>query len=565
MDIQCFHRVVALLPNEFSSHQFIEKYLQVFEADYISLLNPENGSIRRLHSEIGRFLVNNSNKLNIEKNGNSMDKNIKGYDSPNALWRKNGNKQQNNIIAVTSLILLYVIIIPYNLYSKSQHQGYEPNEKNIIVSETVIDTIEANRIFKEKYEPILLTNYQKGVEKKDKIKSLYLNRPTKVKTQEEILLLEQAYMAYSKTHPAYEKKTTIHPVSALAIFIPAVGIREREKKFTQDGIELTDRNVKKGKIKAEVIEYLSYYNTFLEDSLLDELTLIKSGWCEWLKQDEIPHKEIQVLRLNPNYRGLHYDNIKNLDILDYNEQNVGWEFLDISNGTYHEDSYPQKVKYYAFDEIPNYKVIEGDNKIKYVYDDNGNLKYVQKLTRLTNYKEFEDIKRNVYWEDYKNNKYNIKSQSEHTLQYLNKFLGTPNGLDKKKDLESSIFTMSAIESGIVHNFFRSLTNYRIPFDNEHEKRKQAGKEYQKLKKESDINGNKYIEQLTQDHKNEFGYIYMIDRLSDTSFRVLYLDATTLKPSYCAEVTYSTGKKPYTISYSTRLISMPSNIPPVIPQ
>lgn len=562
MNIQAFIHVILLLPDKFSSHQFIEKYMQEFEADYISGLHPENGGFRNMHSTIGNFLMKHSNRLNIEKIGNSIDKNIKGYDSQNALWRKNGTRQSNNIIATTILLLLYVFIMPYGLYGEPQHQRYNPNEKNIIVSETIIDTIEANRIFKEKYEPFLLRRYEKGVEKKEKINRLCLNSPSKVKTLEEKQLLEQAYLAYSKTHSSYKKGGSDFYIP-LPILM-SIPIHTREKRYTQDGIELTDRNIKKGKITSEVKAYLKYYNTFLEDSLIDERSRIRLGWQEWLKKEDIPYKEIQVSKTNPNYRGLHYNNIENLDTLDYNEQNVGWEFLDNSKGMYHEDSYPQQVKYYVFNEIPNYKVLEGDSKIKYVYDNNGNLNYVQKLMRQTNYKEFEEIKRLVYLKDYKNNKYNIKSQPRETLQFLEKTLSTPNEVTNLKYKKQKFLLESAI---VMDSYFKAAGYLGPILSKPYSKMLASSDKMKRMKKDAkgiDGIGLRYIEQLEKDHENDFGYVYIIDRISNTSFRVVYLNAQTLIPSYCAEISYSTGQKPYTTSYSTRLISMPSDIPPVIP-
>ena len=88
MDEQQFTQVIELLPNKFSSHLFIEKFIQEYEADYIRELVPERGGFRKLNSEIGRFLSTHSQTLHVEKIGEATDENVKGYDSPNALWRK---------------------------------------------------------------------------------------------------------------------------------------------------------------------------------------------------------------------------------------------------------------------------------------------------------------------------------------------------------------------------------------------------------------------------------------------------------------------------------------------
>jgi TonB family protein len=82
-----------------------------------------------------------------------------------------------------------------------------------------------------------------------------------------------------------------------------------------------------------------------------------------------------------------------------------------------------------------------------------------------------------------------------------------------------------------------------------------------LLKYQDEVGNNYIAQLKTDHKSEFGYIYEIKRLTPLSFRVVYLNSETLKPSYCAKVVYKTGEEAYSSQCSVQLESIPKNISP----
>ena len=80
----------------------------------------------------------------------------------------------------------------------------------------------------------------------------------------------------------------------------------------------------------------------------------------------------------------------------------------------------------------------------------------------------------------------------------------------------------------------------------------------------DRDGESYIEQLTIDHSSEFGYAYIIERLSNLSFRVVYIHKNTLKPTHCAVVTFKTGTDPYTWDYDVKLVNLPSQIPiPII--
>ena len=72
--------VLRHLPNEFDSHDFIEKYLTVFERDYVNMLinNIDSTTIfRTVNATIGRFLSNNQG---ADICYNSIMKSILGID-----------------------------------------------------------------------------------------------------------------------------------------------------------------------------------------------------------------------------------------------------------------------------------------------------------------------------------------------------------------------------------------------------------------------------------------------------------------------------------------------------
>lgn len=86
--------VVHELPEEFFSHDFIEKYIDLYEREYLAeliryaLLTPQRGAFRKLHSQIGLFLTRNMKKLRIEKEERGNTKNIKGNSTENQKWIK---------------------------------------------------------------------------------------------------------------------------------------------------------------------------------------------------------------------------------------------------------------------------------------------------------------------------------------------------------------------------------------------------------------------------------------------------------------------------------------------
>lgn len=89
--LQQAQRVIDELNIGFDSHDFIEKYMVLFERDYVSMLveKIENDQIfRTVNASIGRFLADNQKDLRIEKNGRESSKNVKGNDTENQGWIK---------------------------------------------------------------------------------------------------------------------------------------------------------------------------------------------------------------------------------------------------------------------------------------------------------------------------------------------------------------------------------------------------------------------------------------------------------------------------------------------
>ena len=90
MNIDFFQKVIEneKLPNEFTSHQFLQVYRDMFEEEYIENLPIGKGGFRKLHGPIGSYLRRKERILGIRKIDSKPDKNIKGNNSRCALWRK---------------------------------------------------------------------------------------------------------------------------------------------------------------------------------------------------------------------------------------------------------------------------------------------------------------------------------------------------------------------------------------------------------------------------------------------------------------------------------------------
>ena len=86
-------KIIESLGNEFDTHKFIEKLIRIreYEKEYVELLHShidKNGIFKAAHSEIGKFLADNSSYLEIEKANKECSENIKKYGTKNQIWRR---------------------------------------------------------------------------------------------------------------------------------------------------------------------------------------------------------------------------------------------------------------------------------------------------------------------------------------------------------------------------------------------------------------------------------------------------------------------------------------------
>lgn len=241
---------------------------------------------------------------------------------------------------------------------------------------------------------------------------------------------------------------------------------------------------------------------------------------------------------NPYYRGFNYNDSELLDMVE-EEQQQTWKWLYTSNYEIKKDTYPYELKYLSYNNFPQYKVRFNEYgyesyKIipKFVYDSSGKLVYVASMTRnWDNYSN--EVKRLVFLKDYKNNKYGIKSRSEKTQRFLKLMLCRDNGFEKTYEEKRKV--------DLKYRGNRALRNSSVYFDSD---------------------GHNYISQLRNDHESEFEYVYKIERVSNWSFIIVYLDSS-LRPSHRAFITYVTGNKPFTYSLIGRIMEIPKDLPPIV--
>lgn len=236
---------------------------------------------------------------------------------------------------------------------------------------------------------------------------------------------------------------------------------------------------------------------------------------------------------NNNYRGWYFcpqsrsiSADRSLDEIDAKLQSKGWEWTYGKTGTRHEESSPKKLVYFTIDGHPEYRFNTDHAIVNDMYDKEGNLVRVSRLSRNTEisdkrvvhpmYKTVEGrVKRFYYKKDFINNKYDINSADNETLKSL------------KYQLEID----DEISDGINKQgeaVKKAKDQYEIAATKEGKRQaaQNLSKEWNKLNDAVNFNTTKssdYLSQLKKDHENELAFIYAIDRIDNTSFKVTILD------------------------------------------
>ncbi|MBD5245890.1 MAG: hypothetical protein HDS58_03480 [Barnesiella sp.] len=298
--------------------------------------------------------------------------------------------------------------------------------------------------------------------------------------------------------------------------------------------KLENMDVKNGEITEDTKTYLIRYARKLLFEVSDIEKKIKNK--DYSLITPLPTKKSFIRADNPNYFGKFYSNAKKLDELEFNENIKGWEFLTSSERTFKKLYYPDNIGFYIYPQIPNYRVIGTNINDITVYDKNGKLIYVPVLDR-SNYGVIAEIKRLIYLRAYNRNTYNIQSESSGVHKYI-KYC-----LDKQNVLKNC-YGDRELDPGSGRGSVRIVYDNACWFG------------------DCDQRGKLFLKQIRRDFSSQFGFLYEIKRISNTKFRIIYLNGDTLKPSICAIVSYYTGDKPYTTCFSVELTKIPNNIPPV---
>lgn len=87
MNIKQVERTIASLGDYFDSHAFIRKFMEKYPKSYAGFV-AQHKTLKAAHAQIGKFLLNNAQQLNVAYIGEIESLNILMKPSVNALWKK---------------------------------------------------------------------------------------------------------------------------------------------------------------------------------------------------------------------------------------------------------------------------------------------------------------------------------------------------------------------------------------------------------------------------------------------------------------------------------------------
>ena len=535
--------VVSFDRKEFTSHGFIKKFLERYEDDYRNIFAAK--TLQATHAQLARLLSENAKTLGITKKERTESENFHGKKSIVQKWKflvvclvcstwmsMNAsaqtfspvqNPESNNQTMCQML-------------SAIRDKDYSPQNLMVKGNISVVDTLKAQELCKN----ILNRNEDKLF----RLTILLSSKDKIIKDEADLFLMNEAFVWVKNFRPDLLKKGKININSMSLGGILIEGLKGGLVQ-TKDITSKIEESIQNGRLTGHTKEILRTYQEYLTYKFSSD------KWEEIVTP--LPMKTIDINVFNPYYRGFNFYDNDLLDLVETEQQRT-WNFLYSSDYEKKEDSYPQELEYLSFDGYPQYKVTYDEDtyahevRPKFVYDANGNLVYVASLTRKYDNSPFREVERLVYLRDYQNNKYGIKSQSEKTQNYLRLYLCRGNGFERTQGEAVASALVAALASDLRYTgnageriADETLTSAGVYIDSD---------------------GKNYISQLEKDHSSEFGSVYMIERVSNMSFRIVYL-GTKLRPSHCAIITYKTGDKPFTQELSGCLVSMPDNLPPII--
>ena len=250
----------------------------------------------------------------------------------------------------------------------------------------------------------------------------------------------------------------------------------------------------------------------------------------WRKnKSSAPKKDVQIhTRVpNPECRDNYFNGNLPLDSYgssseyakhrwDEAQQSKGWEWVDGNKMESKDIFFPTKISYYEQAGHTEYRFKRYGERYD-AYNENG------KLIRVDNliggnipYNMKKDVMLAICKRDFLANKYDINKSTKKTLDALRIRFGIVDGVDERFKQYKEMYIASRYE----------MVNALTPEEYgaalaKHDVALKVMKEY--ALKQIDQQADNYIKQLEADHENELKYLYKIERIDNTTFKLYYLN------------------------------------------
>lgn len=260
------------------------------------------------------------------------------------------------------------------------------------------------------------------------------------------------------------------------------------------------------------------------------------GWSS----SSVPKKEVKILSRKPNpecrvnYFNGNMDGVNKYLVMwrrdspekvyskyswDEAQQSQGWEWVKNKGEMETKEVFFPTKKSYKFHPLhPEYRFNACYDCSLDAYDENGRLVRVDNLigNNVIHIKMTENVMLAICKRDFLANKYDINKAEKKTLDALRIRFGIVDGLDERYKQYKEMYIASLYE----------MKNATTPDEYgaamaRHDVALKVLKEY--LYKQIDQQADNYIDQLKADHENELKYIYKIERIDNTTFKLYYLN------------------------------------------
>ena len=214
----------------------------------------------------------------------------------------------------------------------------------------------------------------------------------------------------------------------------------------------------------------------------------------------------------------------------------GWEWANDKDQLVEKfEHYPNYVKFYMSPNHPEYAVIEGA-----IYDKNGKLLRVIECFQA----DYNSIKWDIVKRDYLANKYDIKSAPKKTQDYLKKKLGlsAPTAEDMKRYKKIGNEYKEAVVADIKQKFAVTKREKRAAKADADRKGMKFASSFLNEMFDFDTEGDKFVEQICQDHRHDLKINYFVERIDELSFMVKYINCGNTGVIYTTKVWYTQDEK-----------------------